>query len=188
MKGETMSKSEQKNGRVNSASRSDKGKRHTEEGVLFVLLVLSGIGIAVSDFAPREAFWYWVAMAPFFWLGCVSVQWSRTKARGESRGRLIRRQLFHWIGYVVAVYLVFLLQTTGRLNSADAGLVALLVLAFSTFFAGIYCDWRIILVGVFLGTAVAGSALLEEYLWLLLLPVGVILILAIILWRYRRNK
>ena len=167
-------------------------KIHLDETVLLGLLLLSGVGIALTDFAPSKGFWYWVAMAPLFWGGSIFMEWSHVKKRGESKFKIIQRQIIHWVGYLVAVHLVFLLNYTGRMNSADAGLVALLVLALATFFAGIYSDWRLTFVGFFLGSAVAGAALVEEFIWLALIPVVVILLGAFVWWRYRtklpRNK
>ena len=160
---------------------------HLDEIVLLGLLLLSGAGIALTDFAPSKGFWYWVAMAPLFWGGSIFMEWSRVKQRGENRFKIIRRQIIHWVGYLVAVHLVFLLNYTGRMNSADAGLVALLVLAVSTFFAGVYSDWRIIFVSIFLGSAVAGAALVEEFIWLALIPVVVIIVAAIVWWHYRKK-
>jgi len=191
-----MSKSSQNGSSVTTTSSPKREKLsrkvHVDETVLLGLFFLSGVGIALTDFAPSKGFWYWVAMAPLFWGGSTLIEWSRVKQRGEGRFKIIRRQIIHWVGFLVAVHLVFLLNYTGRMNSADAGLVALLVLALSTFLAGIYSDWRITFVGIFLGSAVAGAALVEEYIWLALIPVVVILVGAIVWWRYRtklqRNK
>lgn len=191
-----MSKNSQNGSSLNTTSSPKKEKLsrkvHIDEAVLLGLLLLSGVGIALTDFSPSKGFWYWVAMAPLFWGGTIRIEWSHVKQRGESRFKVIRRQTIYWVGYLVAVHLVFLLNYAGRMNSADAGLVALLVLALSTFFAGIYSDWRITFVGVFLGSAVAGAALVEEYIWLALIPVVVIFAGAIVWWRYRakpqRNK
>jgi len=184
-----MSKSSQNGSSLNTTSSPKKEKlsrkAHIDEAVLLGLLFLSGVGIALTDFSPSKGFWYWVAMAPLFWGASIRIEWSRVKQRGESRFKVVRRQIIHWVGYLVAVHLVFLLNYTGRMNSADAGLVALLVLALSTFFAGIYSDWRITFVGIFLGSAVAGAALIEEYIWLALIPLIVILAGAIVWWRYR---
>ena len=191
-----MPKNSQKGSSLNATSSSKKEKLprkvHIDEAVFLGLLFLSGVGIALTDFSPSKGFWYWVAMAPLFWGGSIRIEWSRVKQRGGSRFKVIQRQIIHWVGYLVAVHLVFLLNYTGRMNSADAGLVALLVLALSTFFAGIYSDWRITFVGIFLGSAVAGAALIEEYIWLALIPVVMIFAGAIVWWRYRaklqRNK
>ncbi|MBL7217988.1 MAG: hypothetical protein ISS62_09885 [Desulfobacteraceae bacterium] len=187
-----MSKSSQNGSSTTTATSSPKMEKfsrtiHLDEIVLLGLLLLSGAGIALTDFAPSKGFWYWVAMAPLFWGGSIFMEWSRVKQRGESRFKIIRRQIIHWVGYLVAVHLVFLLNYTGRMNSADAGLVALLVLAVSTFFAGVYSDWRIIFVSIFLGSAVAGAALVEEFIWLALIPVVVIIVAAIVWWHYRKK-
>ena len=188
-----MSKSSQNGSPVTNTTSSPEKEKfskkvHLDETVLLGLLLLSGVGIALTDFAPSKGFWYWVAMAPLFWGGGIYMEWSRVKDRGESRFKIIRRQTIHWVGYLVAVHLVFLLNYTGRMNSADAGLVALLILALSTFFAGVYSDWRLTFVGLFLGSAVAGAALVEEFIWLALIPVVVILVGAIVWWRYRTKR
>ena len=158
-----------------------------DEIVLLVLLVFSGIGVALTDFNPLRGFWFWVAMGPLFWAGAVYMQWSQVKTTGGSRVRMIRLQVIHWLGFLAAIYLVFLLNDTGRLNSADFGLVALLVLALSAFLAGVHGNWRIAMVGIFLGIAAASAALLEEYIWLILIIAGVVfMLLALVLRRKGR--
>ena len=98
-------------------------------------------------------------------------------------------QIIHWFGYLVTVYLVFVLSSTdtGRLNNVDVGLVALLILSFATFCAGITASWRISVVGVFLGIAVVAIALFEEYIWVVLIPLALIIIGAF-LFRHRKSK
>jgi hypothetical protein len=154
--------------------------------ILLVLLALSGIGIGITDFSPAKALWYWLAMAPVFGGVCIYLEWSRTADRqGRSAFAIVRKQLFHWLGFLVAIYLVFLLHSTGRMNDADAGLVALLTLALSAFFAGLHSDWRICLVGIVLGAAVAGAAWVEEFLWMLLIPFLAAAAVGIVWWRTR---
>ncbi|MCB2170959.1 MAG: sulfurtransferase-like selenium metabolism protein YedF [Deltaproteobacteria bacterium] len=158
-----------------------------EEIVLLILLIFSGIGVALTDFNPLRGFWFWVAMGPLFWAGCVFMEWPRAKAAGAGRMKMLWVQIIHWFGFLAAIYLVFLLNSTGRLNSADFGLVALLVLALSSFLAGVHGNWRISLVGVFLGIAAAGAALLEEYLWLILILAGIVFMLLAIILRRKRS-
>ncbi len=164
-------------------------KRHLSEFILVLLLFLSVVGIALTDFNPTKGFWYWMAMAPVFCGAGIALEWPRMTLRGESKGKLIKTQILHWFGYVVTIYLVFLLSSTetGRLNNVDVGLVALLVLAFAAFCAGVTANWRISVVGVFLGIAVVATALLEEYLWALLIPLA-LLIIGVFFWRHRKSK
>jgi len=144
------------------------------DGSIFAALVLlSTIGIGVTNFTPTYGLWYWIAMAPIFALACIFFQWIRTSADSQSRTTLIRNQVLHWVGLLLAMHLVFLLHSTGRMNNADTGLIALLVLAVATFLAGIYTDWRFCLVGILLGGAVAGAAYVQEYFWIMLIPVTI---------------
>ncbi len=158
-----------------------------DEIVLLFLLIFSGIGVALTDFNPVRGFWFWLALGPLFWAGSVVMEWPRVKAAGASRMKMIWVQIIHWLGFLSAIYLVFLLNSTGRLNSADFGLVALLILALSAFLAGVHGDWRISLVGIFLGIAAACVALFEEYLWLIVILSGIVFMLLAIILRRKRN-
>ena len=175
--------------KLQTGSSSAPKKRPVSEFILIFLLLLSVVGIALTDFSPTKGFWYWMIMGPFFCGAAIAIEWPRMNQKGESKGRLVWSQIFHWFGYLVIIYLVFLLsaQDTGRLNNVDVGLVALLMLSFATFTAGITAGWRISVVGVFLGIAVVAIALLEEYIWALLIPLALIIIGAF-LFRRRKSK
>ena len=176
-------------GNFHDGSSNFPKKHHISEFILILLLLLSIVGIALTDFSPTKGFWYWMAMAPVFCGAGIALEWPRMTRQGESKVKLIRAQILHWFGYLVTIYLVFLLSSTetGRLNNVDVGLVALLVLAFATFCAGISSNWRISVVGVFLGIAVVATALIEEYLWALLIPLA-LLIIGAFFWRHRKSK
>ena len=176
-------------GNLHNGSSSIPKKRHTSEFILILLLLLSVVGIALTDYSPTKGFWYWMAMAPVFCIATIAIEWANMNRRGESKGRLVWIQVFHWLAYLIVIYLVFLLSATdtGRLNNVDVGLVALLILAFATLSAGITASWRISLVGVFLGIAVVAIALVEEYIWALLIPLALIIIGAF-LFRRRKSK
>jgi hypothetical protein len=90
--------------------------------------------------------------------------------------------MLHWSVLILAIYLLYLLQQTGRLNRDDAGLVALLCLAITTFLAGVHFDWRLGVLGVILGAAAACAALIEEFFWILLIP-ALLAGVVVVLWR-----
>jgi hypothetical protein len=161
-------------------------KLATDEIILVALLALSAVGIAVSQLLPREAFWYWLAMVPVF--GGISLfsGWSRAREQGMTAVGVLRNQLLHWIALAAVVCLVFLLEVTGRMTSEDAGLVALLALALTTFLAGVHFDWRYCVVGVLLAAAVAAVALLQEFLWVVV--IAAIAVAAFLVYRSRRGE
>lgn len=151
-----------------------------QELVLLALLVLSAIGVTISEISPAKAFRYWIVMVPIF--GAVSLfsGWSRARAGGMTAADVVWRQLLHWAALAVAVCLVFLLQASGRMGEADAGTVTLLSLSLATFLAGVHFDWRYCVVGALLAAAVAAIALVSNFLWLIgIVAVGFAVFLAL---------
>lgn len=158
------------------------------EAALFLLLIaLSIIGVAVTDFATRRALDYWLAVLPVFAAVNIFLGWSKAKRREETVVWVLREQLLHWAALALAFCMVYLLQQTGRLDNESAGLVALLGLALTTFLAGVHFDWRFAGLGVLLGVLVLFAAVLEEYFWLATL-VGAVGAVLILVWRHFEHR
>lgn len=169
-----------------------RARRHLHEAELAAaaLLILSAIGIGVTDISPDRGFRYWLAMVPVFALVSGVVEF---RHREGSRAQLARRFLKlvgHWAGAFGAIYLVMLFRQTGRINAPISGLAALLVLAFASFESGVHLDPRLLPVGLLLAATCVVVAVLEEYVWALLALAGVTLVLAVFLvWRaFRRRR
>lgn len=157
------------------------------EHLIVLLLILAAVGVGITKYAPMPGFWYWVAMVPTFGLACGYSSWARVRARGETVAGLVQRQALHWLGLLAAVGLIYLLTKTGRIDSQDAGLIALLCLALTTFLAGVHADWRISAVGGLLGGVVFALALVEQFVWVVFLMVAVSALLALFVWRRARD-
>lgn len=145
-------------------------KLGAEELIFGGLLLLSMGGTAIADFSSRGGLNYWLAMVPIFAAASIFVGWSRARASGQSVARLLRNQALHWTTLALAVYLVYMLQQTGRLNRDDAGLVALLALALTTMLAGVHFDWRMLVLGGLLAVIAVCAAFVEEFFWMLMIP------------------
>lgn len=158
------------------------------EIVLFVLIVLSIIGIAITDFSPTVSHRYWLAMVPIFAGACLILEWSRARNKGLKWLTILRTQLLHWIGLLIAVRLVYLLLGTGRLDNENTGLIILLLLALTTFLAGIHLGWRLCVLGIFLACALVAAAYLEEYIWMLFIVATVIIVAFIAIKHYAGRK
>lgn len=161
-------------------------RRHLEEIILVVLVLLSAIGVAINDYSPQSAFRYWIWMAPTFGVISIAAAWWRAHRRGDSVATAVQRQVFHWAGVIGAVYLIYLLQSTGRMENEAAGLSALIVIALAAFLAGVHSDWRLMVLGVVLGVTVVGFAILERIIWFVVLPALLIIIIATAL--YMRSR
>lgn len=142
------------------------------EGAIMILLVLfSIVGIGITDFSPLRSHWYWLAMVVVTGIACIVMEWSRAREKGLNTTSLVKKEVLIWLSVLVAVNLVYFLFHSGRLDSENTGLVILLILALATFLAGLRQDWRLCLLGVFLGGALILATYLEEFLWIVLMVV-----------------
>jgi hypothetical protein len=157
-----------------------------EEIMVVALLALSIVGIGITDFARGFGLRYWLGMVPIFGGASIYAGWKRTRSRGGAAAAHVLRQVLHWAALALAMFLVYLFARTGHIQSADAGLVALLALALTTFLAGVHFDWRLAVLGTLLGAAAGCAALLERFFWLLLLPALAAGAVAL-LWRRRAS-
>jgi hypothetical protein len=156
-----------------------------DEIVYLILILLAVIAVAYTDIAPARSTWYWEAMAPIFGIFCVISEWFRAKERGMGRMELIRTQLLHWGAFLVLIWLVFLPVVQQNLNSDITGNILLIILALSTFLAGVYLNWRLCVVGILLGFGVIVTSMLEQSVFMILIiAVGI----AIISIFWRRSK
>ncbi len=155
-----------------------------DEALFLSLIALSTIGIGITNFWPVESFWFWAAMVPVFGLTSIYLGWSKARQRGEGVARIIRIQVLHWIGLLAALILIYyLFKPTGRIDYNQLALITLLALALTTFLAGVHFDWRFMVVGVILGFAVAGAAFLEQFIWVIIIPVVAAIGLIVFWWQ-----
>ena len=144
--------------------------RRRDELILIGLTILAIIGIAITDFDRYYGLRYWLVMVPVFAGASIFAGWSRARAEGENTTKILRIQAFHWLASALAVYLVYLLQVTGRMNKEAAGLVTLLTVALGTFLAGVHFSWRFCVLGGILFLTVVAAAFLETFFWVFLIP------------------
>jgi len=160
---------------------------HVEEIILVLLVVLSGIGVIVNDYAaPQTAFRMWLWMTPLFGVVSTAAAWSRAQRRGDPVGAIVPTQVVHWLGVVGAVLLIYILQAYGRMASEAAGSAVLVVLALATFLAGVYSDWRLSVLGVVLGVTVVGFAYVERVA-LVIVPLLLVAIIGLVVYMRRQG-
>jgi hypothetical protein len=171
---------------VSASSRRRRPEWLGVEEIAFIALLLLAIGgMAVTDYSARSGLSYWLVVIPLFAAVSIFSGWRRASADGKNVGAVLLSQLLHWGALVLAVYLIYLLERTGRLNREDAGLVALLSLSLTTVLAGIHFDRRLAVLGILLAIGTASAALVEEFFWILLIPT--VLAGVVIVWRWRKR-
>ncbi|OQY13495.1 MAG: hypothetical protein B6I31_00990 [Desulfobacteraceae bacterium 4572_19] len=156
-----------------------------KESPYIILIILSLLGVGIISFSTQNSSWYWQIMIPIFGITCILTEWKRTKESNKSLWGLVRTQFLHWGAFFLIMRLDFLSVVHANMNDIVTGMVMLMLLAFSTFIAGIYIGWRFCVVGLFLAGTVAVLAFLEKstiLLFMIMLIVAILLIVVSYFW------
>lgn len=164
-----------------------KRKFHIEEAILILLLILSLVGIGITDYSPADGYGYWIIMVLVFALFAILIAWLQSKHRTSDFKKILREQSLHWATSLLVVGGAFLIQKSGRLAPENAGLVILLILSLSTILDGLRVGWRFSLVGLFMGVSAVIAAYTEHFLWIELL-IALVIVAATILWEILLEK
>ncbi len=156
-----------------------------EEFVLILLILLSLVGVVISDYSPSEGYRYWMLMIVIF--GFISVFLGIVESKKQT-GSLVKDilvvQVIHWLGAMLTVIAVFLLLQAEKLNSESTGMVILLILALATFIDGIRLGWRFCMAGIFLGTTSVISAFFQDFVTIVIF-LALIIISFTLYWEKR---
>ena len=153
-----------------------------EEGILIFLLLLSLTGIGITDYALTDGYVYWLIMVFIFALSAMFIAWLQCKQRsGENLKKILRDESLHWGASMLIVGAAFLIQNSGRLDTASAGILISLILALSTILDGIRVGWRFSMVGFYLGTSAVLASYFQHSIWVELLVAVIVIIFTILL-------
>lgn len=166
---------------------TDKKKFQLEEAVLILLLILSLVGVGITDFSPADGFGYWLVMVAVFAVLAILIGWRQSKYHPEDFKIILREQALHWFTSLLVVGGAFMVEKSGRIQPEEAGLVIVLILSLATMLDGLRVGWRFSLVGLFLGVSAVIAAYTEHFLWIeLLIAIGIVVLT--ILWEVWKAK
>ena len=156
-------------------------------GALF-LLVLSIIGLIVSDLRTNKAWDYWMGMVPVFALVCLFLSWYLHRRPKGNIKAMLWNELLQWAGLGLAVGLIALFVHVGLMGKFDAGLAIMVLLALTTFTAGIYSEPMFIVIGLLLGIFAAAGAFFANYIYLIILPLALLGAVTLIVLGKKKRK
>jgi hypothetical protein len=163
-----------------------------EDISFYLMIVLVWAGSIYTTFDPRGSRWYWQWIIPLLGLICIATEWFNVEANLKARALMILRQILHWGAVLLLTLLIFYASERGAyinaLDDRQASFVLMLIITLSMFLAGIYLDWRLCLVAVFLiVTAVINVALSNAAPLLIWVGLGVIVLYFVWEWWYTRR-
>lgn len=144
-----------------------------------LILLLSFIGLLISDLTKDGAWVYWRIMVPFFALLCLGLSWFLRRDRKGLTSLTIWHEVIHWLGLMLAVYLISIFVDTRLMERFVGSLVILTLLGLTIFVLGVYVETIFFLIGLTLGLFALAAALLTTYIYTVILPitVGVLILL-----------
>jgi hypothetical protein len=154
--------------------------------ILFALLILLALGgVGLTDFSPARSHLYWLSLVPVFAGACLLLEWMGLRGKGLKWTHVLRVQLLLWLSLAVGVLLVYMLLHSGRLNNESTGLIILLMLAMTTFAAGVQLGPLVMLLGCFLALELVLTAYVKSYVWLIM--IGVAVMIAVLFYVFGRR-
>ena len=163
----------------------------TMNKVIYVTLVLlSLLGMAITNFSPVDAHLYWLAMTLVFAIGAIASGWQEATDK-QQKNSLVTSQLFHWGSTLIAVMVVYAFFHSGQIQNETVSLVILLILSLSTFLDGIHVGWQFSVIGVLLAISAVIISYLDEYIWIIAI-IALVFIALSFLWnkylKFRGSK
>ena len=156
-------------------------KLGTVAGAIMLLLAL--IGVALTTSCSEFALKFWIWLVPVYALLCIGTAGARGWHTHGLRRSQFFRQIAHWLGIGVAVWLVFIIRGSGEETSEAAALNAMMLLALGCYLAGVHLEWHFAIVGVVLTLALLTVAKASQYSWMIFV-IGGLAIVAMLGWSW----
>ena len=165
--------------------QSSPHRRHfsIEETVFILMVILSLLGIVITDFSRSDGFGYWMIMVVVFGALAIFVSWLQAKTSDNDFGEIVKEQGRHWLHTLIVVGAASLVIK----SEISASLVILLILALATMLDGIRTGWQFTLVGFFLATCAIIVANVEHFI-LACFGLAVLVVIGTFVWGFRLNR
>ena len=166
---------------------------HTKESikirlvVVLIMLVLGLVGVAITDAFKTGAWNYWRILCVAYALMSLSLSWHLRRNAWKNTLLTLWHEAAHWLGLFGTIAVVSYLVKIGLIGRFEASVMCLLLLALATYLAGVYTEPTFIFLGILLGILAALLGFLDEYLYLLLLPIGLVCAVVIGIFLHRTH-
>lgn len=142
-------------------------KRHfgLEQTVFIAMLLLSLLGMVVTDFSRHDGYGYWLFMVLIFGMLSIFVSWLQSKKGAIEFNDIVKVQASHWLLTFLVVVCAYLVQKSGQFTEDSASLMILLLLAMATMLDGQRIGWQFILIGLYLAACAIIIAYVDAFLW-----------------------
>jgi len=157
----------------------------------YLMIALAWVGAIYTTFSVESSRWYWQWLIPIFGLICIITQWNNVEPTLKARLLMAGRQILHWGVVLLMALLIFMASGQNNyidaLDDRQASFVLIFTVTLSTFLAGIYFDWRLCIVAIFLLMSAIFNVFLSNVAPLLVWIIGIGTLIAYFIWAWWRG-
>ena len=141
-------------------------------------------GMGLTEAREDGGWEYWIFLLLVYGSVSVAGTWRKARRKGEPIWQMVRKQVLHWLGALITLKILFLLENTDIISREAVSDVSLIVLALVCFLAGVHFQWEFFLIGIFVGIMAITLAYVEQFaVWLIMIPAAVAVV-----WIYLRHN
>jgi hypothetical protein len=130
---------------------------------LFVgMLALALGGVAVTQIEHTGGKLYWVFLVGVYAAISLGRTWIKHRHDGLPMWSMLRHQVYHWVGTMVAINIVLWFEVQGITDRGPASDFSVLILALSCYLAGVHYSWPFMLLGGVLAIIAIGLGFLDQ--------------------------
>lgn len=162
-------------------------KYHVKARVITLIffIVFSLVGLIISDVARAGSWNYWRVMVPVFALAGLSFTFYLRKIQKEAVVKTIWHELAQWVGLIGVIFILSIYVSVGIIGRFEAGLFVLTMVSFNLFILGIYIEMTFLFIGLILALISLGAGVFAEYLYTIIIPLSILLI--VLFFFYLKN-
>ncbi len=138
------------------------------EALFLSVVVMTVIGIALTNIAPAASYRYWLFTVGLFAIAGVLTGNLRAWEEHRSLFHVTLEQTVHWTVTLLAVLIVHLMLLSGRLTFEATGLILMLLLGQAVALDGFYrTGWRFAVLGLTIMAMALFAAWFAAYVWMI---------------------
>ncbi len=156
-------------------SSGDKSGTRVDLWLFVLMLALALVGVGIAQRQESGGRYYWLFLVLIYAAIGIVRRWQRRKGEGQSLWSTIRAQVLHWLGSLVAIYIVLFFESVDISSRGEAADYSLLILALSCYLAGVHFHWAYLLIGAVLAVTAVGLGYLDQMsLFAVVVPLSVV--------------
>ncbi len=148
-------------------------------GVTAIMLLLAFVGMVVTHVKATGGWDYWKWVGVVYALLALWLSWYMKRQTQTVAPFTILHEVVHWVGVIGSIFVVGTYVEIGIISRYAAGLFDLTLLSLGIFLAGIYIEKTFIAIGLVLALLAIFTAFINQYLYLLMIPLILLSAIAI---------